>query len=197
MSLLDPSHSPSLLSHSDTTFFTSGVLCLAVTSAVLVFTVMANVAHAFLLYVEQALYATDVTTYLTLICSPKIMAAMLISAWLGPLALALLPLLPGQVNLDFVHAGYYLIVTHRSTFSYNRFKQLERILLSTGCLVEGIPLGTLGGADGLRDCHISTLHEGQVEGQDDADIQASCSRALSLRRYASHHRSRSTDNFNS
>ena len=99
MSLLDPSHSPSLLSHSDTTFFTSGVLCLAATSAVLVFTVMANVAHAFLLYVEQALYATDVAAYMTLSCSPKIMATMLISAWLGPLALAFLPLLPGKIRL--------------------------------------------------------------------------------------------------
>ena len=98
MSLLDPSHSsPSPLSSSDAAFFTSGVLCLAATSAVLVFAVTANAAHAFLLYAEQALYATNVTAYMTLICSPGIMAAMLLSAWLGPLALALLPLLPGLV----------------------------------------------------------------------------------------------------
>ena len=99
MSLLEPSHSsPSLLSSSSgAAFFTSGVLCLAATSAVLVFAVTANAAHAFLLYAEQALYATNVTAYMTLICSPGIMAAMLVSAWLGPLALALLPLLPGLV----------------------------------------------------------------------------------------------------
>ena len=95
MALLDPSHSPSLLSHSDAAFFTSGVACLAVTSAALVFAVMSSVAHAFLLYLEQALYATDVAAYMTLICSPRIMAAMLFSAWLGPLSLAFLPLVPG------------------------------------------------------------------------------------------------------
>ena len=99
MSLLDASHSPSLLSHSDATFFTSSVLCLAASSALLIFTVMANVTHAFLLYAEQAVYATDVAAYMTLICSPKIMATMLISAWLGPLALAFLPLLPGKIRL--------------------------------------------------------------------------------------------------
>ena len=99
MSLLDPSHSsPSLLFSSDAVFFPSGVLCLAATSAVLVFAVTATAAHDFLLYAEQALYATNVTAYMTLICSPGIMATMLVSAWLGPLALALLPLLPGWVH---------------------------------------------------------------------------------------------------
>ena len=166
MSLLDPSHSPSLLSHSDATFFTSGLLCLTATSAVLVFTVMANLAHAFLLYAEQALYATDVTAYMTLICSPKTMAAVLISAWLGPLALALLPLSPGQVLLC-------PICSHpRHAFFSNRFKQLARILLPTGCVVEAIPLCALHGADLIRDSHIGTIHEGPVEGKDGADIQA-------------------------
>ena len=76
-------------------------------SAVLVFAVTANAAHAFLLYAEQALYATNVTAYMTLICSPGIMAAMLVSAWLGPLALALLPVLPGLVDLH-LHGQFLL-----------------------------------------------------------------------------------------
>ena len=64
---------------------------------------------------------------------------------------------------------------------------MEGPLLSAGSLVEGVHRGTLSDAPRLRDRHGSSLREGPVEGQDDADIQTRA--ALALGRHPSHRRS--------
>ena len=63
---------------------------------------------------------------------------------------------------------------------------MEGLLLSADSLVEGVPRGTFGDTDRLRDRHGSSLREGPVEGQDDADIQTRA--ALALGRHPSHRR---------
>ena len=93
LSLLDPAHSPSLLSSADASFFTSRASCLLSASAVPVASLTSNAAHAFILYLEQALYATNITAYMTLICSPRLLTAMLASAWAAPIAIAAIPLM--------------------------------------------------------------------------------------------------------
>ena len=64
---------------------------------------------------------------------------------------------------------------------------MEGLLLSADSLVEGVHHGTLSDAHRLRGRHFSSLREGPVEGQDDADIQTHP--ALALGRYPTHRRS--------
>ena len=63
---------------------------------------------------------------------------------------------------------------------------MEGLLLSAGSLVEGVHHGTLSDAHRIRGRHFSSLREGPVEGQDDADIQTRA--ALALGRHPSHRR---------
>ena len=63
---------------------------------------------------------------------------------------------------------------------------MEGLLLSAGSLVEGVHRGAPSDAHRLRNRHVGSLHEGPVEGQDNADIQARS--ALAFGRHPSHRR---------
>lgn len=117
--LLDASHSRTLLSKADTSFFTSPWVCLLLCSAPLVASLGLALLHALALYAEQVLHALWLQAYMVVVSSPALIRLGFLVAWMLPFALAF-PLLPvllafrdGERTISFC----YLPVVWTAEFS--------------------------------------------------------------------------------
>ena len=117
--LLDASHSRTLLSKADTSFFTSPWVCLLLCSAPLVASLGLALLHALALYAEQVLHALWLQAYMVVVSSPALIRLGFLVAWMLPFALAF-PLLPvllaffdGERDISFC----YLPVVWTAEFS--------------------------------------------------------------------------------